>query len=108
MIKVEMSSPTNFNFVYNTVNEKNFIDKYQNKLIDGFIAFRTNYKKNSLEELYKEATSADDKASIKRFWLMTEGLSWTKDTVLKFEKYINDSYECNGLNDENYFTKKLF
>jgi hypothetical protein len=108
MIKVEMSSPTNLNFVYNTVGEKNFIDKYQNKLIDGFIALVTNHKINSLEELYKEATRADDEATIKRFWLITEGLSWTKDTISKFEKCINDSYECNGLNDENYFTKKLF
>lgn len=108
MIKVKTSSPTNLNFVYNTVGEKNFIDKYQNKLIDGFIALSTNHKINSLEELYKEATRADDEVTIKRFWLMTEGLSWTKDTVLKFEKYINDSYECNGLNNENYFTKKIF
>ena len=96
MIVVKSESPDNFTFVYDTYEEKNFIDLHKNELFDKFINMRTKGKIKNLEDLYDKATDLEfGEMSIKYFWHISKGLEWTSSTVGVFQDFVNNEYTSN-------------
>lgn len=93
MIVVKSKAPDNFTFVYDTYEEKNFIDLHQNELFDKFINMRTKGKIKNLEDLYEKATNLEfGETSIKYFWHISKELEWLPSTVYAFQHFVNNEY----------------